>query len=322
MPITTLRHTLILVTAGLCMAMFNAANAAEYPTRPVTAIVPYPAGGSADLAARALAEELKTFLGKNVVVDNRSGGGGSVGNAAVARARADGYTLGVAPLGSIVNQPHMHRVPYTLDSFDYICRFYYVPDVMVVNPESPFQDLDALVQYAKAHPGELTFGSPGPGTLPHLAMEQFAQVADIKMTHVPFSGDNPALTALMGGHIDAYIATPNTVRDRGFRALAVFSDEQQEALPDTRTALEQGYQMTAWISGGLIAPKGLPADVKARLVKGCETATGSAHMKEVLARIGFEPRYLDPTGYRQEVQQADQVNGKLIDKVIKNPAGQ
>lgn len=315
---TTMRTLMI---AAFSMAV-PALAAAAYPSRPITEVVPYPAGGGTDLAGRAMANAMHDVLGVNVVVDNRAGGGGSVGNASVARARPDGYTIGVAPLGSIVNQPHMHRVPYGVDSFDYLCRFYSVPELLVVKPGSPFHDLKSLVAYARKHPGELTFGSPGPGTLPHVDMERFLQQVGIKMTHVPFKGDAPAMTALMGGHIDVYITSPNTVHDQNLKPVALFSKNDMSDFPNSKTAIEQGFDFVSEISGGLIAPKGLPAAVKSKLVDACKAASHSEDLKKVLNRVGFQPRFLAPDDYRAAVQKAYRINGALIDKVIKHKGGE
>lgn len=291
--------------------------AADYPSRPVTEIVPYPAGGSTDLAGRAMANAMTEILGDKVVVDNRSGGGGSVGMAALARARADGYTIGVAPVGTIANQPHMHRTPYSTESFDYLCQFYYAPQVLAVKPDSPFKTLKDVVDYAKTHPGELTYGTPGPGTLPHLQIEQFKRLAGVDITHVPFAGDGPGLTALMGGHIDLYFALPNTVTDRDLRAVAVFSDQPIEALPDLKTAIQQGYDMTAAVAGGLVSPKGVAEDVRDRLASACEQATGSEALKTVLRRVGLDAVYLGPRAFQDLVLSTSETNGELIRDVLK-----
>lgn len=295
--------------------------AEDFPSRPITEIVPYPAGGSTDLSGRAFANALSDYLGVNVVADNRSGGGGSVGISALARARADGYTIGVAPVGTIANQPHMHRTPYNAESFDYLCQFYYGPEVLVVKPGSPFSSLEEVIDYAKANPGKLSFGTPGPGTLPHLDMLRFQQIAGIELTHVPFAGDGPGLTALMGGHVDLYMALPNTVTDRDLDAVAIFSEQQMASLPGIKTVMEQGYDMTASVSGGLVAPKGLPPAIKQKLVEGCEQATKSEELQTVLSRVGFEARYLGPDEFRQLVEHTSEVNGRLINDVIKKGGG-
>lgn len=290
--------------------------AADYPSRPVTGIVPYPAGGSTDLAGRAVANAMGEILGGKVVVDNRAGGGGSVGMAALARARADGYTIGVAPVGTIANQPHMHRTPYKAESFDYLCQFYYAPQVLAVKPGSEFKTLKDVVDYAKAHPGELTYGTPGPGTLPHLQIEQFKRLAGADITHVPFAGDGPGLTALMGGHIDLYFALPNTVTDRDLRAVAVFSEEPIEALPELKTAIQQGYDMTAAVAGGLVAPKGVPEDVRDQLAAACEQATESKELNSVLGRVGLDAVYLGPQAFQNLVFSTSETNGELIRDVL------
>jgi len=309
-------RTLLGLTLSALPLLVAPAWAADYPSRPVTEIVPYPAGGSTDLAGRAVANAMSEILGDKVVVDNRAGGGGSVGMAALARARADGYTIGVAPVGTIANQPHMHRTPYNAESFDYLCQFYYAPQVLAVKPGSEFKTLKDVVDYAKAHPGELTYGTPGPGTLPHLQIEQFKRLAGADITHVPFAGDGPGLTALMGGHIDLYFALPNTVTDRDLRAVAVFSEKPIEALPDLKTAIQQGYDMTAAVAGGLVAPKGVPDEVRDRLASACEQATGSEALKTVLGRVGLDAVYLSPQAFQDLVLSTSETNGELIRDVL------
>lgn len=321
MKTTTNRPTRRAPLLGAFLAAFTLlaapAWADDYPSRSIKEIVPYPAGGSTDLAGRAAANALGDILGVKVVVDNRGGGGGSVGMAAVARARADGYTLGVAPVGTIANQPHMHRTPYDSGSFDYLCQFYYAPQVLVVKPGSPFKTLTEVVEYAKEHPGQLTYGTPGPGTLPHLQIEQFKRLSGADITHVPFAGDGPGLTALMGGHIDLYFALPNTVTDRDLRAVAVFSEEPIERLPELDTAIDQGYDMTAAVAGGLVAPKGLSADIRERLAEACEQATGSEELNTVLGRVGLDAVYLGPEAFAEMVLSTSKTNGELIRDVIK-----
>ncbi|MFP1681526.1 Bug family tripartite tricarboxylate transporter substrate binding protein [Alloalcanivorax sp. C16-1] len=307
-----------LAVIGAALACLNPAWAADYPERPVTAMVPFPAGGSTDLMARAIAQELTDSLNTNVVVDNRSGGAGTVGLAALARARADGYTIGVAPAATLVNQPHMRRTPYELDSFDYICQFFESPLALAVKPDSPFTDLQQLVSYAKSHPGELTYGSPGPGSLPNLSMEQFLEKAGVEITHVPFAGDGPGVTALMGGHVDLYMAMSNVAADRELNSVAVFNDEPLDSLPGVRTAADQGYDLTASWWGGLIVPKGTSDEVRAVLEQGCKEAAGSERLGKVFERLGTRPVYLNPADFRAKVESISETNGRLIEKVLKN----
>lgn len=318
MRTTTTSRILTLVCAMLALTTVSMARADDYPSRPITAIVPFPAGGSTDLMARAIARELKGSLGVNVVVDNRSGGAGTVGTAAMARARDDGYTIGVVPAAPLVNQPHMHRVPYSLDSFDYICQFFYSPQALAVKPGSPFHNLKQLVAYAKAHPGELTYGSPGPGSLPNLAMEQFLEKAGIKITHVPFAGDGPGVTALLGGHVDMYMTMSNVIADRNLHAIGIFSKKPLATLPGVKTAISQGYDLTASWWGGIVAPKGIPGAARDHLVQGCEKATQSAALRKVLGRLGTQAQYLGPQDFRAKVDRISKVNAHLIAKVLKH----
>ncbi|MCC4309678.1 tripartite tricarboxylate transporter substrate binding protein [Alcanivorax marinus] len=307
-----------LAVIGAALACLNPAWAADYPERPVTAMVPFPAGGSTDLMARAIAQELTDSLNTNVVVDNRSGGAGTVGLAALARARADGYTIGVVPAAPLVNQPHMHRTPYDLDAFDYVCQFFESPQALAVKPGSPFSNLKELVDYAQAHPGELTYGSPGPGSLPNLAMEQFLEKAKVDITHVPFAGDGPGVTALMGGHVDLYMTMSNVIADRDLKSVAIFSEQELDTLPGVQTAAAQGYDMTASWWGGVIAPKGIPDQARARLEKSCQQATESERLGKVLDRLGTQAVYLGPADFRAKVESISETNGRLIEKVLKN----
>ena len=309
-----------LAVIGAALACLNPAWAADYPERPVTAMVPFPAGGSTDLMARAIAQELTDSLNTNVVVDNRSGGAGTVGLAALARARADGYTIGVVPAAPLVNQPHMHRTPYDLDAFDYVCQFFESPQALAVKPGSPFSNLKELVDYAQAHPGELTYGSPGPGSLPNLAMEQFLEKAKVDITHVPFAGDGPGVTALMGGHVDLYMTMSNVIADRDLKSVAIFSEQELDTLPGVQTAAAQGYDMTASWWGGVIAPKGIPDDARDALEKSCLQATESERLGKVLDRLGTQAVYLGPADFRAKVESISETNGRLIEKVLKNRA--
>ncbi|HCE38428.1 MAG: transporter [Alcanivorax sp.] len=307
-----------LAVIGAALACLNPAWAADYPERPVTAMVPFPAGGSTDLMARAIAQELTDALDTNVVVDNRAGGAGTVGMAALARARADGYTIGVVPAAPLVNQPHMRRTPYDLDAFDYVCQFFESPQALAVEPDSPFADLGELVRYAKSHPGELTYGSPGPGSLPNLAMEQFLEEAGVEITHVPFGGDGPGVTALMGGHVDLYMTMSNVVADRELKAVAIFSDEPLDTLPGVRTARAQGHDLTASWWGGVVAPKGIPDAARDALERGCRSAADSERLAKVLDRLGTQAVYLGPADFRAKVESISETNGRLIEKVLKN----
>lgn len=303
--------------SGIILAASTNLAFADYPNSPITIIVPFPAGGSTDLMARATALEFTDSLGKNVVVRNTGGGAGTVGTAALARARNDGYTIGVVPAAPLINQPHMRSTPYNVDSFDYVCHLFFSPQGLAVKPGSPFKNLKQVLDFAKAHPGELSYGSPGPGSLPHLAMEQLLDKAGIQIKHVPFQGDGPGVTALMGGHIDLYMAIVSVVKDKDLNAVALFSDERLSSLPNLPTAIEQGFDMTASWWGGVLTPKGIPSEAKDKLNKACIAASKSERFNQTLTKLGTLVKYRNPTEFRALVDQGSQTNGRLIEKVLK-----
>ncbi|MBA1148874.1 tripartite tricarboxylate transporter substrate binding protein [Ectothiorhodospiraceae bacterium WFHF3C12] len=305
------------LAALVVLAVSSVAGAAEYPTKPVTVIVPFGAGGSTDLMARATAREFKEFFDQNIVVDNRSGGAGTVGMAALAREDNDGYTVGIVPAAPLVNQPHMRKTPYDLESFEYVCQLFYSPQALAVKPGSQFDNLNELVDYAKENPGELTYGTPGPGSLPHLAMEQFLQVANVKIEHIPFTGDAQGATSLMGGHIDLYMTMPNVIEDRDFKSIGVFSEEPVESMPEVKTATSQGFDMTAAWWGGLVAPKGIPEQAKSRLVEACQYTVDSERFQKTLNDLGTLVQYRGPEDFIEHVHAVSKTNGKLINTVLK-----
>jgi len=303
-----------LSAAILCPA---AVLAADYPARPVTVLVPFPAGGSTDTMARAAAREFEEVLGTNVPVTNVGGGAGTVGTAQLARSRPDGYTIGVVPAAPLINQPHMRETPYSIEDFDYICQLFYSPQALAVKPDSPFNSLKEVVDYARAHPNELSYGTPGPGSLPHLAMEKFLQDTDIQIKHVPFQGDGPGVTALMGGHVDLYMAIISNVSKNDLDAVAVFAEERVDAAPDVPTSVEQGFPTTASWWGGVFAPKGIPADVKATLVDACQQTAEKERFIETLASLGTLVQFRDSEGVQKAVEEGSATNGEIINRVLK-----
>lgn len=232
-------------------ALPEQAFAQTYPVRNITMIVPFPAGGQADLAARPVAQALERILGKSVIVDNRAGGGGgSVGNAAAARAEPDGYTL-LMTLSSLAVLPEADRlfdrpVAYEVSQFMPIARVLADPTLLAVPASAPWNTAQEFVEDAKKRPGQITYGSSGPyGTL-HVAMEMFANSADIKMLHVPFRSAGPALTALLSGTVQAIAAAPGTLKpqvdDGKLRVLGNCGAQRVASFPDVPTFQQLGYK--------------------------------------------------------------------------------
>ncbi|KPQ07089.1 MAG: hypothetical protein HLUCCA12_06950 [Rhodobacteraceae bacterium HLUCCA12] len=311
---TTLTRAALAATCALPFAA--GAALAEYPERPITAIVPFPAGGSTDLMGRAAAQEFTRILGVDMPVTNVGGGAGTVGTAQIARARADGYTIGVIPAAPLINQPHMRDTPYSIDDFDYICKLFHSPQALALSPESEFSSLAEVVDYARENPGELTYGSPGPGSLPHLAMEVFLDETGVEIEHVPFQGDGPGVTALMGNHIDMYMAIFSNVGQYELDAVAIFAEDRVDAAPDLPTSIEEGFETTASWWGGIFAPAGLPDDVRVTLEDACAQVAESDDFQETLARFGSFAAYLDSDGVRAEVDEGSRVNGAILERVL------
>src|SRR5215813_9354011 len=271
------RELLKIAALPLAGASLTRASFAQdsYPSRNITMIVPFPAGGQADLAARPVAAALERILGKPVIVDNRAGGaGGSVGNAQAARAEPDGYTL-LMTLSSLAVLPEADRlferpVAYEVSQFTPIARVLADPTLLAVPASAPWKSVQDFVDDAKKRPGQITYGSSGPyGTL-HVAMEMFTTNADIKLLHVPFRGAGPALTAILSGTVQAIAAAPGTVKpqvdDGKLRVLGNSGAQRIASFPDVPTFRELGYKdVEMYIWAGLFGQSALPAPIVNRL---------------------------------------------------------
>lgn len=263
------RHTLACIAAaGLAALTAPAWADGKYPERPVTLVVPTATGGTTDFTARLIAEQLQRALGQPVIVDNKPGASGNIGNQFVAKARPDGYTLLVAYSGYQVANPHL----YTRAGWDPIKDFAPVamltraPQVVVTNAGVPAGTLAELVAYARAHPDKLNYASSGNGSIQHIAGELFKQRTGTAITHVPYRGAGPAVQDLLGGQVDLHITTPASVvshiKAGKLRALAVSSHTRLSALPQVPTAVEaglMGFTLDSWFA--LYAPAGTPAEI-------------------------------------------------------------
>ncbi|MES2197902.1 MAG: tripartite tricarboxylate transporter substrate binding protein [Pseudomonadota bacterium] len=301
------RRELLKAAAVLPLAQTALSNAGfaqtAWPSRNITMIVPFPAGGQADLAARPVALALEKILGKPVIVDNRAGGGGgSVGNAAAARAEPDGYTL-LMTLSSLAVLPEADRlfdrpVAYEVSQFAPVARVLADPTLLAVPASAPWKTLQDFVDDAKKRPGAIPYGSSGPyGTL-HVAMEMFAASAGIKLLHVPFRGAGPALTGLLGGTVQAMASAPGTLKqhvdDGKMRVLANWGAQRIPSFPDLPTFRELGYKdVEFYIWAGLFAPSALPAPVLARLREAMAQAVKAPEVTRTFEAAGSPVAYMD-----------------------------
>jgi tripartite-type tricarboxylate transporter receptor subunit TctC len=285
-----------LVFAAFALFLAAPALAQNYPDRPVRIIVPTPAGGPVDVMARLIAAALPASLGQNVIVENKPGAGNTLGSRFVAEAAPDGYTLMVSAASGLIISPIIYKTAgYDAASFAPIALVAETPQLLVINAQLPFKTVAELVAYAKANPGKLNYSTGGSGTLPHLAAELFKKTTGTNIVHVPYKGGGPALTGVMAGEVqmtfDPVATSLPLIKDGKLRALAIAGPKRVAALPDVPTMLESGYQsftVGAWTA--LLAPKGTPAAILAKLNDGVNKALASEQMKSTLAKLGAEPR--------------------------------
>jgi tripartite-type tricarboxylate transporter receptor subunit TctC len=280
---------LLTTMLALTLAGVPQVHAQPFPSKPVRYIVPFPAGGAPDIVGRLVSDRLTKIWGQQVLVDNRSGAGGSIGGTAGARATPDGYTLFQCNIASnAIAVTQYAKLPYdVLRDFAPISRIGLTPNALVVHPSTPFRTIRDYIQYAKANPGKLIYGSSGLGASPHLSMELFNMLAGVKVTHVSYKGGAPALTDLIAGQIPSAVtnipAILPLVQSGRARALAVTSAARLKLMPSTPTMIESGlpdFEVNSWY--GVCAPAGTPAPVVARLNA---DVTKVLHMPDVRQRL-------------------------------------
>jgi len=291
--------------AALCLVLFAVGPAlAEdaYPSRPITMIIPFPPGGVADQTARAIIGPIEKELKAAVAIRNVGGAGGAVGMAAAANAKADGYTILLA-LSSISIIPEADKLfgrtpAYTIDQLKPIALLGADPTVFVVRAESPWKTVKEFEEAAKKEPGKLSYSSSGVyGTL-HMAMAMFASAAGVNLKHVPFNGGGPAVTALLGGHVDALASGPGPVlahiKTGKLRPLANWGTKRIAVLPDVPTFTELGYKdVEFYIWAGLFAPKDVPAPILAKLREAVKKSAATPEFTAAMEKLGSPVAYLD-----------------------------
>ncbi|HYF18335.1 MAG TPA: tripartite tricarboxylate transporter substrate binding protein [Ramlibacter sp.] len=295
MPLAFLRHC----AAALTLASLALAAAAQYPSRPVTIVVPFPPGGSQDVIARAIANQMQQSMKQSVVVENRPGAGGNIGAQAVARAAPDGHMV-LAGGAAISMTAHLQKGA----SFDPAKELVGTslitagPFVLVAHPSAPFQTLEQFIAYARANPGKVNYGSQGPGSVPHLAMEYFRSLAKVDLVHVPYKGAAPNVQAVLAGEvpvtIESAVATTQHIRAGKLRPLAVTFKEPLEAFPDVPPIAKvlPGYELAGW--QGLFVPAATPPDVRARLSEEIHKAVRSAEVSKLLRELNTQVRLTTP----------------------------
>ncbi len=288
------------------------AAAQDYPSRPITLIVPYAAGGGNDVMARTAAEKMSKTLGAQIVIENRGGAGGSIATRQVAKAEADGYTLGLGGTGTLAIDPTLYgNVGYDpRRDFAPIGLIATSALVVCVHPSLPVHSIADLIALAKKEPGKLNYASAGTGSGIHLGTEYFATMAGIKLTHIPYKGSAPALTDLVGGHVAIYFSSLppaiGLVRQGKVRALAVTSARRSSVFPDLPTVAEAalpGYE--AVLHYGIVAPAGTPRAIVEKLNAALTTAVMSEELKARLADDGAEPLASTPEEYAADIDREE-----------------
>ncbi len=287
-------HVLKIASVGFALLMLagRLATAQEWPAKPITLVVPFAAGGTTDLVGRPLAQGLAARLGQSVVVDNRAGAGGTIGAGIAAKSPADGYTLFLATIAHTVAPGMYKSLSYDfVRDFEPITVVAEVPNVLIVTPSMPAKTVAELVAFAKANPGKVNFGSAGPGSVEHLSGELFRSLAGINIVHVPYKGGAPMMTDLIAGHIEMAIETSGSalqhIKAGAVRALAVSTREPSPffpGLPTLDASGLKGYDVTGWY--GLLAPKGTPAPIRAKLYQTVSDLLKSPDMTARLADLG------------------------------------
>jgi tripartite-type tricarboxylate transporter receptor subunit TctC len=283
-----------LFVLGACAA--SAALPQDYPSRPIRMIVPFPAGGTADLLARQIGQTMGEALRQQVVIENRTGAGGNIGADLAAKAKPDGYTLLMGTVSTHAINPNLYpNMPYDpVKDFAPVAMVARMPNLLVLHPSVPAASVAELIALAKARPGTLAFASAGNGTTQHLAGELFKKMADVDMIHVPYKGNAPAVTDLVGGQVqvmfDNIPVSLQQVRAGKLRALAVTGPARSPVLPQLPTVAEAalpGYNITSWF--GLYAPSGTSPQIIERLNREANKALATALIRRRLTDQGIEP---------------------------------
>jgi tripartite-type tricarboxylate transporter receptor subunit TctC len=282
---------IVALVAFAPFATSGAAAAESYATHAIQLIVPFDPGSSTDVVARSMQPTLGSRLGQSIVVINKAGASGTIGSAAVAASKPDGYTVGILGMGGTVMVPHFRKLSYDLDSFDLVCQIYSAPVVVMVSPKSQFKDINALLEYGKANPDKIFYGSPGIGTPDHLNTATFFRLAGVKATHVPFSGGGAVVTAILSEQITVVANTTVTLNAHRLRPLAVLAPQRLADYPEVPTAREIGVPFEASIWAVLAAPKGLAQPVRTTLEEACSEMLKDPNYRGIAERAGFPPYY-------------------------------
>jgi tripartite-type tricarboxylate transporter receptor subunit TctC len=294
------------------------AQAADYPSKPITFVLPYPAGGSTDLTTRALANAAKKYLGQPIIIENKPGGGATVGPTLLLTKPPDGYTIGLITSGVTIAY-HMGKLRFNPnDEVTHIMRWGGYLFGIMVHADARWKTIQEFIQYSRENPQQVTYTSVGVGTSPHLAMEELAMAAgNVQWIHVPSKGGSEASTALLGGHVDASSGSSGLqLVDAGkFRLLATYTEHRSERYPQVPTLKELGYNVVSYSPLGIIGPKGIPKEITAKLHDVFKKAMEDPEFQAIMKKFDMSLLYLNPEDYENFFRKDSEQIGKLVQKL-------
>ncbi len=291
---------------------------AEYPERPITVIVGMPAGDSADVSTRHLARAAESFLKQPIVVVNRPGGGATVGTAAIASAKPDGYTLGTLLTSPMATIPHFMKLTYhPIKDLQPIVQFGILNFAVSVRADSPFKTFKEMMAYARENSGVVTYGTVGPTSAQYILMEHIAKIEKAELVHVPFKGGGEAFSAALGGHITASAGffSPGQVRAKKVRLLALFGEQRVEDFSDVPTLRELGYDVRVPYFIGIGAPKGIPEPMIKRLEEGFSRGMKEDAFIQGMKAIEMPMKYRNASDFSQYLSEGYEAVGKYIEEL-------
>ena len=306
-------------TALFALGAAPAMAQASYPSKPITMIVPFSAGGTTDILARVVGQALSTELGQSIIIDNRPGAGGNIGGQAAARAAGDGYTLFMGTVGThAINEALYKKMPFDpVKDFAPLTRVANVPNLLVAHPSQPFKTVKEMMAYAKANPGKLNFGSSGSGSSIHLSGELFKSMTRLDMVHVPYKGSAPAITDLLGNQIaimfDNMPSAIQHVRSGKLRPIAVTTAKRSPELPDVPTIAEAGvpgYEATSWF--GMFAPAATPQPLLDKLNAALVKVLNQPDVKKKIAEQGGDVVAETPAQFAAFIKSETAKWGKVV----------
>lgn len=311
--------TVLLAAMVILGLAAGSALAGDYPSKQVNLLIPYGGGGTTDVTARLLVNLAQKDFAKPIVVANRPGGGGVLALELLAKAKNDGYTLGVVPTGVVTRTPFLRKVRYdSQKDFTYIMLFALWQYGLVVQADSPWKTLDEFLDYAKKNPGKVTYSTAGTGSAQYLAMEYLAQKEGIKWTHVPYKGGIKAVTALLGGHVTACaqaVEWKPYVESGQLRLLAVLGAERIPAFPEVKTLRELGYDYAVISGPGLAGPAGMDPKVVDFIAQSFTRAAKSAEFLDLLKKLEMLPYYMDGKQLAEYIKSEIPKKKKLVESL-------